>query len=84
MLIAQLPLHVVGCGSLLACGKDCPYESLAANSVDSDLETRPSLRLLIEGNDNASKETAGRGGVERRCLQTKRRRTCLTQILIYR
>lgn len=63
MLIAQLPLHVVGCGSLLACGKDCPYKSLAANSIDSDLETRPSLRLLIEGNDNASKETAGRGGV---------------------
>lgn len=65
MLTGQLPLHAVGHGSLLACGKDCPYESLAAISIDSDLETRPSLRLLIEG-DNASKETTGREGVWQR------------------
>lgn len=40
-------------------GKTVPYKSAAAISIDSGFGTRPNLRLLIEANDHASKETAG-------------------------
>ena len=47
-------------------GRTAPYKSLPAISIDSGFGTRPNLRLLIEANDNASKETAGREEVWQR------------------
>lgn len=43
-----------------------PYKSPPAISIDSGFGTRRNLRLLIEANDNLSKETAGREEVWQR------------------
>jgi len=53
-------LHATRRGSLLAYGKDCPLPLTSQWQIDSGFGTRLDLSLLIEVNNNASKETPGR------------------------